>query len=190
MPALPHLHYTVKDYEQWPGDWELIEGHPIAMSPAPVIAHQLVITRIMTQLTNSLENCDACLAIADAEWHLDHDTVLRPDGVVICYPPKRYLDRPPVLAIEVISPSTAQVDEHYKFERYAMEGVQFYLMVWPEEKRAKLFYRNDQGLFTLKATLVESESVALSLTDTCRIKLDMGPVFKSLPEEDLPDERG
>ncbi|MEO1923214.1 MAG: Uma2 family endonuclease, partial [Nautiliaceae bacterium] len=27
--------YTVKDYEQWEGDWELIEGRPYAMAPAP-----------------------------------------------------------------------------------------------------------------------------------------------------------
>ena len=35
-------HYTYDDYCQWEGRWELIEGMPYAMSPAPVPAHQRV----------------------------------------------------------------------------------------------------------------------------------------------------
>ena len=35
-------HYTYDDYCQWEGQWELIEGMPYAMSPAPIPAHQRV----------------------------------------------------------------------------------------------------------------------------------------------------
>ena len=33
-------HYTYEDYCQWEGRWELIEGMPYAMAPAPLPAHQ------------------------------------------------------------------------------------------------------------------------------------------------------
>ena len=32
--------YTVADYQQWEGDWELIYGQPIAIRPSPGVAHQ------------------------------------------------------------------------------------------------------------------------------------------------------
>jgi len=35
-------HYTYDEYCQWEGKWELIEGMPFAMSPAPIPAHQVI----------------------------------------------------------------------------------------------------------------------------------------------------
>lgn len=34
--------YTYDDYKNWEGKWELIDGIPYAMSPAPRIEHQEV----------------------------------------------------------------------------------------------------------------------------------------------------
>lgn len=36
-------HYTVEDYELWEGDWELWDGHAIAMSPAARPDHQRIV---------------------------------------------------------------------------------------------------------------------------------------------------
>ena len=33
-------YYTYDDYCQWKGDWELIDGVPLAMAPAHMIQHQ------------------------------------------------------------------------------------------------------------------------------------------------------
>jgi len=33
------VNYTYDDYKQWQGDWELIAGIPLAMSPAPTRKH-------------------------------------------------------------------------------------------------------------------------------------------------------
>ena len=35
MSAVVEL-YTYDDYVKWEGDWELIDGRPLAMAPAPV----------------------------------------------------------------------------------------------------------------------------------------------------------
>jgi hypothetical protein len=34
--------YTLDDYLQWEGNWELIEGMPYAMAPSPSVTHQTV----------------------------------------------------------------------------------------------------------------------------------------------------
>ncbi len=171
------VHYHIADYEQWEGDWELIDGIPVAMSPAPVIAHQLVTTRLLTELTNALEDCPACLAIAEAEWRVSDDTVLRPDGVVICYPPGRYLDRPPVLVLEVLSSATERLDREYKRDRYAREGVRHYLIADPDRRRLTAFTL-DGGRY---------RSVADTADDTlrfdlgpCRATVDVARVFAPL----------
>jgi len=35
-------YYTFEDYQQWEGDWELIEGMPYAMAPSATVTHQTV----------------------------------------------------------------------------------------------------------------------------------------------------
>jgi hypothetical protein len=37
-------HFTYDNWVQREGKWELIEGHPFAMSPTPVPAHQRAAT--------------------------------------------------------------------------------------------------------------------------------------------------
>ena len=34
--------YTYSDYEKWQGNWELIYGAPVAMSPSPKRKHQVI----------------------------------------------------------------------------------------------------------------------------------------------------
>lgn len=50
-------HYTVEDYQQWKGDWELIYGSPYAMSPSPMFTHQNINIKIVRQLSEHLDGC-------------------------------------------------------------------------------------------------------------------------------------
>jgi Putative restriction endonuclease len=56
MPAsikiLPH--YTYQEYKNWEGKWELIDGIPHAMSPAPNTRHQLVAAALSTEFVLAL----------------------------------------------------------------------------------------------------------------------------------------
>jgi hypothetical protein len=61
MSILPVMEtYTVKDYLQWEGDWELIQGQPLAMSPSAVVDHQVTSFAIAQQLGENLEDCPYC----------------------------------------------------------------------------------------------------------------------------------
>jgi len=45
--------YTVKDYQKWEGDWELIEGIPYPLA-LPSFKHQRIVTKIVRYLDEAL----------------------------------------------------------------------------------------------------------------------------------------
>jgi Uma2 family endonuclease len=133
-------HYTVADYRQWKGDWELIYGVPLAMAPSPNVQHQTVSMAIARQLDEALDACRHCRALFEIDVELADDTVVRPDVLVICYEPVGdRLTRPPSLVFEVVSPKTERRDEVAKFALYQAAGVISYVLVYPRTKSARVF---------------------------------------------------
>lgn len=132
--------YTVQDYLQWEGDWELIYGQPMAMTPSPIYEHQVTSFAIARLLGENLDDCPNCQALFEIDVEFAKDTVVRPDVLVICYQPEGdRLTRAPDLIFEVISPKTARRDEVVKFDLYRQEGVGHYVIAYPEEKKAKVW---------------------------------------------------
>ena len=126
-------HYTYDDYCLWEGRWELIEGMPYAMSPAPTPRHQMVLTSLVDIFFNGLKRCPDCrVFVAPLDWKINNTTVVQPDLLIICKPiEKKYLDFSPSLVAEVISPSTAEKDRIIKYEIYKEAGVKYYLLIEP-----------------------------------------------------------
>lgn len=132
--------YTIADYQHWEGDWELIHGQAVAMAPSPVVAHQMTSFAIAHQLGENLDGCPHCQALFEIDVEFAEDTVVRPDVLVICYMPDGdRLTRAPDLIFEVISPKTARRDEVVKFDLYRSEGVSHYVLVYPEQRKAKVY---------------------------------------------------
>ena len=76
--------YTYEDYCQWKGKWELIEGIPIAMSPAPPPKHQMISTALSEIFVLVLKKtCKTCQIYAPLDWVIKDDTVLQPDLLVV-----------------------------------------------------------------------------------------------------------
>jgi len=169
-------HYTYDDYKLWKGDWELIDGMPLAMSPAPMIKHQNIGSRIVTQLSNQIDECENCMVAFEVDYKINDDTVLRPDVVLICDEPNdAYLTKAPEIVVEIISKSTAKRDEKYKFEIYEKEKVNYYIIVYPDDLKAKVYKLKDgrydkQGDFFNQTYLFENT--------ICKPKLDFDKVFK------------
>jgi Uma2 family endonuclease len=134
MRAVKHLpNYTYSDYLLWEGDWELIDGIPYAMSPSPISDHQifslLLGSEILTALRNNKETCGKCKVIPDIDWIINEQTVLKPDISVVCDHKGKFIKSPPVLVVEILSPSTAHKDKTVKYEIYAEQGVRYYVIV-------------------------------------------------------------
>jgi Uma2 family endonuclease len=135
--------YTVKDYQQWEGDWELIDGIPFSMAPSPFQPHQRATSKLWKEIDNELEKkekvCGKCEVEQDLDWIVDDTTVLRPDIAIICEKTTRYITTPPILIIESLSASTAHKDKNLKFEIYEEKGVKYYLIVDPTTKKYQSF---------------------------------------------------
>lgn len=169
-------YYTYEDWIHWEGKWELIEGHPFAMSPTPMPAHQRVASEIRTELTLALRklNCKKCRAYDPLDYKISHDTILVPDILIICGDvQKKYLDFPPSLVVEILSPSTALKDRHTKYEIYQKQGILFYLIV-DTDKQSIEIYHLINGSYQLDPSV---KSPVLALASDCVITPDLSNVF-------------
>jgi len=142
VKVLPY--YTFTDWERWGGAWELIEGLPFAMSPAPMPKHQRIALNSAQQLNQQLKNCKACKVYQAIDWIIKDDTILQPDVLVVCGNIKRRLNFPPELCIEILSPATALKDRNNKFYIYQEQKVKYYLIIDPETDTVEVYLHNGE----------------------------------------------
>ncbi len=170
--------YTIEDYRRWEGDWELIYGDAYAMAPSPMFGHQYTAMKITRQLDEKLDNCPECYAIMEMDWDISTDTVVRPDSMVLCYEPDERLTKRPEIIFEVISPNAAKRDEILKFDLYQNEGVPYYILVYPDLRKAKLYKLID---FEYKKIGDFSDESYSFKTKECEIAFDFGFIWKKSP---------
>ena len=136
------------DLEQVPDDghrYELIDGS-LVVTPAPTPNHQRVVRRLLILLDSA---CPAGLEVMPAplDVSLDADTVLQPDLIVArhCDFTDRDLPVPPLLAVEVLSPSTRLIDVNLKRARYEAAGCPAYWVVDPDARTLSAWELRDGG---------------------------------------------
>lgn len=174
--TIEDISYTYDDYKLWEGDWELIDGIAIAMSPAPMRKHQSLAVEIMYNLREQLEECKICEVLGEVDYKVNDATVLRPDIVLTCKEQNdTYLTKAPEIIVEILSKSTAKRDEEYKFDIYEAEKVKYYILVYPDDLFAKV-YKLDGKAYDKQGDFSE-ETYAFEET-TCQVSLDFKRVFK------------
>ncbi|WOE69172.1 Uma2 family endonuclease [Hydrogenimonas thermophila] len=173
---LEDINYTYDDYKLWEGDWELIEGIPFALSPSPICKHQSILVSISSFLLGQLEECHNCEVLGRIDYKISERTVVRPDVVLVCNEKNEaYLTKAPEIIVEIISKSTAKKDEVYKFDLYETEKVKYYIIVYPDDLRAKIYKHNGEKY--IKEGDFFDESYFFEET-TCKVNLDFKKVFK------------
>lgn len=168
-------HYTVDDYQQWEGDWELWFGTAVAMSPSPFGPHERAVAKFVSQIDASIPKgeCD-CAVYAGLDWIVQKDTVVRPDVMLVCgTQPSRHLEKPPSLVIEVLSESTANKDLHAKRELYEIQRVEHYLTVDIDESSIRWLVLPSTGKYQDMSNSIARDGLfSVSLRDGCMIHLD------------------
>jgi len=175
-----HLpHYTVSDYEQWDGAWELWDGHAVAMVPSPAFEHQNIVMNLAYATRKSLEgehDCH-CKVVSEMDWRIKNDTVVRPDLMVLCEPiVTKWVEIAPTLIAEVLSPATRNHDLTYKRELYAREGVQHYLIVDPANKSIEALML-EHGTYHARREAGE-QALSFDLHETCRIAIGLAGLWE------------
>jgi Uma2 family endonuclease len=148
VKILPH--YTYSDYEQWEGQWELIEGIPYAIRPLPVPKHQKIAMALGSEFTVMLKNCKQCTAYQPIDYRIADDTILQPDMLVVNGEiTKKYLDFPPALVVEILSPGTALKDRHSKYSIYESQAIPYYLIISPDIEEVEV-YKLKGGVYSME----------------------------------------
>ena len=170
-------HYTYDDYLLWEGKWELIDGIPYAMSPSPTTRHQRISSELIALFVIALKKCKHCRAYSPVDWKIKDDTVLQPDVLVICKPlgNSKFLDFPPSIIIEIISPSSAVTDRREKYEIYEAQGVKYYLIIDPSFKKIEIFEKIGNSY---QAVAVTPEEFTFSLEDECEVTISFTGLFE------------
>ncbi|BCD63157.1 hypothetical protein NitYY0826_C2054 [Nitratiruptor sp. YY08-26] len=168
--------YTYEDYKQWEGDWELIDGVPIAMTPSPVSEHQMLLAQLAKEFVDALEECDECFVLVEEDWKIDEKNVVRPDISVVCGELTDFIQKAPFIIVEIVSPSSATRDEDIKFAMYAEEGVQYYILAYPADFKAKIYKLEGDKYKKIGDFLSEKAN----LEGICDVEIDFANVFRKL----------
>lgn len=162
---------TRDDLDTMPDDghrYELIDG-VLIVSPSPIWDHQRVVRNVLVGL---LRNCPESAEVLTAPFDvvLANDTVLQPDVLVadISSLTQRGLPGPPLLAVEVLSPSTRSIDLLLKKERLARAVCPHYWTVDPAEPSITAWRLHD-GEFIVDTRAAGDEEFAV--TDPFRVSL-------------------
>ncbi len=126
---------TAADLEQMPDDghrYELIDG-ALIVTPSPAVPHQRVVGNLHLLLRAACPD-DLEVMLAPLDVTVSDVTVLQPDLLVA---PRtalagRTMAGLPVLAVEVLSPSTRLIDLELKRAAFERAGVASYWAVDPE----------------------------------------------------------
>ncbi|GAA3437373.1 Uma2 family endonuclease [Kutzneria kofuensis] len=151
MPSGP---LTVADLEVMPDDgrrYELIDGM-LFVSPAPGLRHQKMVAQMIVRLESA---CPDDLHVLPAPFAVQtaNDNEVQPDVLVARNEDltEKNLPVAPLLAVEVLSPSTTLYDLNTKKAAYQRMGVQSYWVVDPLDPRLTVFELAEAGEYELVA---------------------------------------
>jgi Uma2 family endonuclease len=136
----PGKPFTVAELDRMPDDghrYELLDG-ALAVSPRPGNAHQEVAAELLGLLRAA---CPAGLrALPEPAVQISRQTEFAPDLVVIRHEQinAAKCTEPPLLVVEVRSPSTALIDLNAKKAAYERFGVGSYWVVVPDRDKPEL----------------------------------------------------
>lgn len=178
------LKYTYADYVNWQDSerWELINGVPYNMTPAPSTEHQRISRELARQFANYLVDKTGEVFYAPFDVRLpfagekdeEINAVVQPDLAIICDRTK--LDQKgckgaPDMIIEIISPATAKKDMQEKFFLYERNGVKEYWLVFPLDKVIDVYVLDQDNLYERKALYQYPEKVEVGIFPDLDIEL-------------------
>ena len=138
--ALP-IYFTAEMVRALPEDgkrYETVHGE-LLMTPAPRHLHQRIVSRLLRRLAPYVEGQgigEAIVSPADISW--SDDTMVQPDVFVVALDEARTMDwsfmKSLLLAVEILSPSSARADRFTKRRLYQEVGVPLYWVVDADEQ--------------------------------------------------------
>ncbi|MET9268370.1 Uma2 family endonuclease [Kribbella sp. NPDC003557] len=159
-----NLPLTRNDLDRMPDDGrrhELIDG-VLVVTPGPTFAHQDTVASLLVKLRLACPP-ELCALTAPFDVVLAGDTVVQPDLFVARRDDfaEGELPGPPLLAVEVLSPSTRRIDVMLKFSRYEAAGCGAYWVVDPDTP-SLIAWELQDGAYVQVAKVTGDEAARLT----------------------------
>jgi Uma2 family endonuclease len=185
--AVPKMdeRFSWQEYLSWAGDerFELIDGIPYMMSPAPRREHQALLLELGRQLANQLRGKPCSVYPAPFDVKLSGEsadeapTVVQPDLTVVCDSSKlteQGVSGAPDLVVEIVSPDSGYHDRGRKYELYESYGVPEYWIVDPNEKVVEVYRLNGRRYDRVGVFAAGDELFAAAVPD---LSIDLKELF-------------
>lgn len=177
--------YSYADYLQWSDEekWEIIDGIPYNMAPAPSPRHQSICMALSAEFYNHFKNkpCKVFAGPLDVRLPRKGESedekildVVQPDILIVC--DKSKLDTKgclgaPELIVEIISPGTSQKDSITKLNLYEKSGVLEYWLIRPDEKTVMVFTLGKDKKYGRPEMYSHKDTVKSSIFTELKIEL-------------------
>lgn len=181
--------YTYGDYEKWPEGqrWELINGIPHDMTPAPSRIHQEILGEFHLRFATYLKNKPCKVYIAPFDVRIPQGaekdelitTVVQPDLTVVCDRAKlddKGCKGVPDLVIEILSPHTAAKDLKIKLNLYEKAGVREYWVVQPADQTVMVFSLQEDGKYIKPEVYDRHDVIAVGIFNR-ELQVDLTGIF-------------
>ncbi len=183
--AADEKRWTWDEYLDWeqrqPIKYELIDGFVHAMAGGTG-DHDTICNNLRRELGTVLRGTNCRLQGPDLKVRAGANARY-PDALIDCGPPARgsLFAQEPVAIFEVLSKSTAWIDQSLKLRDYdTTASVRYYVLISQDEPRALVYRRDEAGrLDSRTALLLEGLSASLELS-TPRVTLPSASIYEGL----------
>jgi Uma2 family endonuclease len=162
--------------------YEFVAGWPQAMAGAS-FRHSRLVMRISAALFAAEAGGPCQVATQDVNVQVAQDTIYLPDVVAICDPTDSHprIKHRPCLIVEVLSPSTKDIDRREKLVAYQrLSSLQAYLIVYQNEQRVDRHWRDADNVW--QGEILHGDvSVNVPCLD---IELSLSALYRNLPPVD------
>lgn len=171
--TMPHGRpFTVRDLEDFPDDgnrYELIDGG-LLVSPVPSLDHQTVVVELAVLLRTARPKGLRVL-VAPFSVRPSNNTEVQPDLLVAVEEDltSKNLPKGPLLAVEVLSPSTAINDFNTKKALYERLGTPSYWVIDPRDPALTVFRLDENGRYEQIAAVTGDD--AFDATDPFPVRV-------------------
>jgi len=179
--AWPQRKLDYADYLATPDDgqrYQVIDGS-LVVTPAPSPIHQRISSRLERQLEDYFHARSLGEVLhAPIDLILTRHDILGPDILVVSDPQhvsRRGIEGPPLLVVEILSPSTRAQDRGDKARRYAELGIAHYWIVDPDERTLEC-YTSSEGAFRPRAEA--RGDVRLNHPDWAGLTIDLAQLWR------------
>jgi len=150
---------TYRDYAALPDDgrrYQILDGE-LFVTAAPGTRHQIILMRLSAQLHAHVSSHRLGLVLpGPADVILADTSIVQPDILFVATDRQalvsaRGIEGAPTLGVEILSPTTADVDRRRKRDLYARYGVPYYWIVDADARVIEMYRLTAGGAYELLA---------------------------------------